>query len=76
MSLGKQKNMNSVRICEMTNGLTPEEKQGLVNKVADLAMRDVLVKSDMVEILTVCKKACDRRIRELESEVKQGTRVQ
>ena len=50
--------------------MTEEEKQGLVNRIADLAIRDVLNRSDMVEILMICKEACARRIRTLERGIK------
>ena len=49
------------------NNMTREEKENLVEKVADMAMRDVLNREDMILILAVCKEACDRRIEEIEN---------
>ncbi len=46
--------------------MTKEEKERLVNSVADLSLRDVLQQDDMVRILQICRDACDRRINDLE----------
>ena len=56
--------------------MTKEEKERLVNNVADLTMRDVLQREDMVEIMGVCRNACDRRIGELENRVTPSGGVQ
>ena len=50
--------------------MSKDEKEQLVNSVTDLAFRDVLQREDMVEIMTVCRNACDRRITDLEERTK------
>ena len=55
----------------MENELTQEEGQELVNKVADAAMRGILTRIEYIEILKICRDACDRRIAELD----EGRRV-
>ena len=49
--------------------MTRAEKEELVSKVSDLALRDVLTREDMVGILKICADACDRRISEIEREL-------
>ena len=56
--------------------MTQSEKEQLVNSVADLTMRDVLQREDMIEIMEVCRAACDRRIGELEDRVAPSGGVQ
>ena len=56
--------------------MTQSEKEQLVNSVADLTMRNVLQREDMVEIMEVCRNACDRRIGELENRVTPSGGVQ
>lgn len=48
------------------NNMTKEEKEQLVEKVADLCLRDVLKREDSIGIMRICKEACDRRIKEIE----------
>ncbi len=50
-----------------TGPLTQGEKDLLVRSVADAVMQDVLRREDMVEILRICRDACDRRIREVQA---------
>ena len=47
------------------NEMTKEEKDDLVRKVWDLCASDVLTREDMVEILEICRSACERRISEV-----------
>lgn len=56
--------------------MTQQEKEYLVESVTNLALRDVLQRDDMVEILRICKAACDRRISVIEDVTKQGGPVQ
>ena len=56
--------------------MTKDEKEQLVNSVTDLTFRDVLQREDMVEIMTVCRNACDRRIADLEERTKPEGTVQ
>ena len=58
------------------SNMTQSEKEQLVNSVADLTMRNVLQREDMVEIMGVCRAACDRRIGELEDRVAPSGEVQ
>ena len=54
--------------------MTQEEKEQLVKSVADLSMRDVLTREDMVAIMKVCSEACSRRMGEIEAEIRPGSR--
>ena len=56
--------------------MTQQEKEYLVESVTNLALRDVLQREDMVEILRICQEACDRRISVIEDVTKQGGAVQ
>ena len=56
--------------------MSQEEKEQLVEKVTDLSLRDVLQREDSIEIMEVCRKACDRRISEIEERVKPAGTVQ
>ena len=56
--------------------MTKEEKETLVNSVADAAMRDLLQREDMVEILRICRSACERRIEVIEEQTKPKGPVQ
>lgn len=51
------------------NKMTRAEKENLVSRISDLALRDVLTREDMVWILKICADACDRRISEIEREL-------
>lgn len=56
--------------------MTQSEKETLVNAVSDAAIRDILSREDMVEILRICKAACERRISVIEAATKAGGPVQ
>ena len=56
--------------------MTKEEKERLVNSVADLSLRDVLQREAMLGILQICRNACDRRIDDLENRVTPSGGVQ
>ena len=56
--------------------MTKEEKERLVNSVADLSLRDVLQREDMLGILQICRDACGRRIDDLENRVTPSGGVQ
>lgn len=56
--------------------MTQTEKETLVKAVSDATLRDVLQREDMVEILRICKVACERRISVIEDVTKQGGAVQ
>ena len=56
--------------------MTKEEKERLVSSVADLSLRDVLQREDMVVILEVCREACNRRIEEIEERTKPEGQIQ
>lgn len=58
------------------SNMTKEEKEQLVNRVADLSIRDVLQREDSIEIMEVCRKACDRRISEIEERIEPAGTVQ
>ena len=49
--------------------MSRSDKEELVAKVADLAMRDVLKKGDAAEILRICVEACQRRVDEIDAEL-------
>lgn len=46
--------------------LSDGDKEDLVKRISDLCERDVLNKVDYVAILSVCKAACERRMKEIE----------
>lgn len=56
--------------------MTQPEKETLVRSVSDAALRDILSREDMVEILRICKAACDRRISVIEEATKVDGPVQ
>ena len=56
--------------------MTQSEKETLVRSVSDAALRDILSREDMVEILRICKAACDRRISVIEETTKVDGPVQ
>lgn len=49
--------------------MTRAEKEALVSRISDLALRDVLTREDMVWILKICADACYRRISDIEREL-------
>ena len=50
--------------------MTKEEKEELVERIANLLLQDVLQQEDALEILRICREACDRRIRDIERRIK------
>lgn len=50
--------------------MTKEEKEELVKRITNLLLQDVLQREDAIEIMRICKEACDRRISEIEGEIK------
>lgn len=56
--------------------LSEEEREDLVRYVADLAERNVLDKRDYVNILEVCRAACERVGKEIDEILKPGGPVQ
>ena len=50
--------------------MTKEEKEELVERITNLLLQDVLQQEDAIEIMRICKEACDRRIREIEGRIK------
>lgn len=50
--------------------MTKEEKEELVERITNLLLQDVLQREDAIEIMRICKEACDRRISEIEREIK------
>ena len=49
--------------------MSQREKEELVDKVATLAMKDVLELEDGAAILRICRDACERRLAEIDAEV-------
>lgn len=60
----------------MSSDMTQEEKQKLIDSIAELCMRDVLKRDDMLEILEICRDACERRIEKIEDIVRPSGPVQ
>lgn len=56
--------------------MTREEKEHLIESITNLALRDVLQREDMIEILRIGKAACERRISVIEDTTKPGGPVQ
>lgn len=50
--------------------MTKEEKEELVERITNMLMQDVLLREDAIEIMRICKEACERRISEIEREIK------
>ena len=56
--------------------MTKEERDDLIEKVTDLTERGVMKRPDAVEILSVCQRACKRRIEEIDEIVRPESRIQ
>ena len=58
------------------SGITDGEKELLVRRIIDAVSRNVLNREEMIEILRICREACDRRIAEIEEATKKNGPVQ
>ena len=56
--------------------LTNAEKSDLVQKVCDITARNVFKAEDYVQILAICERACQRRVAEIDEQLKPSGPVQ
>ena len=69
LSMNNEKN-------QIRTDMTPEEKEDLVGKVTELEAQDVRTAEDYVQILDICRRACARRIAEIDEDLKPDGPVQ
>ena len=56
--------------------MTASEKKDLIETVEDTVARDVMTAEDYVQILDICRRACARRIAEIDEDLKPDGPVQ